>query len=152
MAKGLRENNMSELQEHSKAIYEALPLHKLEDRIFLREPGKYYSLINYPPLKGMQEHNEERFEFFKPTPNTKRPYIHIPFCSGHCTFCNYRIVTGSPENWTYLKYLIKELDLLKGYFDDLSVDHIWFGGGTPSLLSLKEFEYLYSNVLSRFKM
>lgn len=143
---------MSELLERSKAIYQRLPLDKLEARIFLREPGKYYSLINYPPLKGMLDHNEEKFAFLRPTSNTKRLYIHIPFCTGHCTFCNYRIIVGSPEHWTYLKYLIKELDLLKSYFGDLSIDHIWFGGGTPSLLSLKEFEYLYNSVLSRVKI
>ena len=143
---------MSELIELANAVYETLPLHKLTEPIFQREPGKYYSLINYPPLKGMLEHSEATFPFLKPSSNTKRLYLHIPFCSGQCTFCNYRIITGATEHWTYLKYLIKELDLLVNYFGELHVDHIWFGGGTPSLLSLKEFQYLYDNVLSRVKV
>jgi oxygen-independent coproporphyrinogen III oxidase len=140
---------MSELIQQARAVYETLPRHKLTDRIFLREPGKYYTLINYPPLKGMVEHHDERFPFLKPSSNSKRLYIHIPFCSGHCTFCNYKIIVGAQEHWTYLNYIIKEIDLLKGYFGDLSVDNVLFGGGTPSLLSLQELEYLYSNVLSR---
>jgi len=147
------ENGMSNLLDHAKAIYEALPLQKLTDRIFLREPGKYYTLINYPPLKGMTNHNEERFSFLKPTNNSKRLYIHIPFCSGHCTFCNYKIVVGSQEHWTYLKYVTRELELLiKDYFHDLSVDNVLLGGGTPSLLSLKELEYIYGNMLSKVKV
>jgi oxygen-independent coproporphyrinogen-3 oxidase len=143
---------MSELIKLANDVYGTLPFHKLTEPIFQREPGKYYSLINYPPLKGMLQHDEETFSFVKPSPNTKRLYLHIPFCSGQCTFCNYRIITGASEHWTYLEYLIKELDLLVNYFGELHIDHIWFGGGTPSLLSLDEFEYLYSNVLSRVKV
>jgi oxygen-independent coproporphyrinogen III oxidase len=143
---------MSELIKLAESVYQSLPLDKLTDPIFLREPGKYYSLINYPPIKGMLEHNEGTFSFLKPSPNTKRLYLHIPFCSGQCTFCNYRIITGAKEHWSYIEYLIKELDLLVNYFGELHVDHVWFGGGTPSLLSLHEFEYLYSSVLSRVKV
>lgn len=141
---------MSELLDHARAVYKGLRLAELDDPIFLREPGKYYTLINYPPLKGMLEHDEERFSFLRPTPNTKRLYVHVPFCSGQCTFCNYKIIIGAPENLTYLGYMIRELDLmLDGYFGPLSVDNLLLGGGTPSLLSLSEMEYLYTNLLSR---
>jgi oxygen-independent coproporphyrinogen III oxidase len=140
---------MSELLDQARAVYKALPLDDLNDPIFLREPGKYYTLINYPPLKGMLEHDDKRFSFLRPTTNTKRLYVHVPFCSGQCTFCNYKIVVGAPENLTYLGYIIRELDLLLDYFGTLSVDNLLIGGGTPSLLSLSEIEYLYTNVLSR---
>src|SRR5947209_7889007 len=143
---------MSELLEHTKAVYGTLPLQKLTDRIFLREPGKYYTLINYPPLKGMSSHNQETFPFLKPTSNSKRLYIHIPFCSGQCTFCNYKIIVGAQEHWTYLSYVTRELDLLKAYFGDLAVDNVLLGGGTPSMLSLKELEYIYGTLLAGVKV
>ena len=144
---------MSTLSEHSRAVYNRLGLHMLKDKIFQREHGKYYTLINYPPLKGMIEHSEEKFTFLTPTSNSKRLYVHIPFCSGQCTFCNYKIIVNSPENWTYLRYLIRELDILiNDYLGALSVDNILLGGGTPSLLSLKEMEFMYFNLLSRVDM
>lgn len=124
-----------------------------QDSFFQRENGKYYTLINYPSLKGMHDHSDEQFAFVRTTPHHKRLYVHVPFCSGHCTFCNYRILLGEQDHWPYLNYLIKELDLLcDAYGEPLQIDNILFGGGTPSLLSLKELEFLFENIFSRIDL
>ncbi len=59
------------------------------------------------------EHHEEHFAFLKPSGNSKRLYVHIPFCSGHCTFCNYKIIVGAEEHWTYLNYIVRRSSSLK---------------------------------------
>ena len=108
------------------------------DPLFDREHGKYYTLINYPSLKGMLEHDDEQFSFMRPTDNQKRLYVHTPFCTGQCTFCNYRILLGETDHWPYLRHIVKELALLReAYGGTLEIDNVLFGGGTPSLLRLK---------------
>lgn len=66
-------------------------------------------------------------------------YIHIPFCKKACTYCDFHFST------TFEKYrddmigaICKELDLRKQYIGDELVSTIYFGGGTPSLLSYSE--------------
>lgn len=143
---------MSALLNRAQTALQALPLERLTHPIFQREPGKYYTLINYPPLKAMDERQDTRFPFIAPSANIKRLYLHIPFCSGHCTMCNYRIVVGESDHGPYLRYLVRELDLLVERFGELEISTILLGGGTPSLLSAKELEYLYTSVFSRVKL
>ena len=45
--------------------------------------------------------------------------------------CNYRIIVGEPDHWPYLRYLIRELDLLVEYFDGCQISTMLLGGGTP---------------------
>jgi oxygen-independent coproporphyrinogen-3 oxidase len=138
------------LIDRAHAQLGSLGLERLTDPIFAREPGRYYTLINYPPLKGMSEPTDQRFEFLRPSGNAKRLYVHVPFCSGHCTFCNYRILVGEPEHKTYLEYLTRELDLLVSHYPaGLAVENVLVGGGTPSLLSLDELRCLYSDIFER---
>lgn len=66
-------------------------------------------------------------------------YIHIPFCKKACTYCDFHFST------TFEKYredmiscICKELDLRKEYIGKEKVSTIYFGGGTPSLLSYSE--------------
>lgn len=146
-------NEPSELERRARQALRELPLDRLTDPIFRREPGRYYTLINYPPLRAMDEHNQSRFPFIAPTKNPKRLYIHVPFCSGHCTFCNYRIIVGEADRWPYLRALLRELELLaEQYGGELEISTVLFGGGTPSLLTLEELQFLFDGVLERVKL
>jgi oxygen-independent coproporphyrinogen III oxidase len=138
----------SDLISSARQAYARLPLESLSDGIFQREPGKYYTLINYPPLKAMDERKGSDFPFIRPTSNSKRLYLHIPFCSGHCTFCNYRIIVGEADHWPYLRALANELAVLIGQYGQLEVNNILLGGGTPSLLDVRELEFVYQTIIS----
>jgi oxygen-independent coproporphyrinogen-3 oxidase len=125
---------------------------KIEGSFFRHEHGKYYSLINYPPLKGMP-HQGGDFNFVNETDRSKRLYVHIPFCSSICTLCNYKVLLDSGDRRKYLNYLIRELDLLNQRLGKpLIVDNLFFGGGTPSLLSLDELEYLFQEISERIEI
>lgn len=125
---------------------------KIDNTFFRRKHGEYYSLINYPPLKGMPYQGGD-FNFINATVRLKRLYIHIPFCSKICTMCNYKVVLDTGDRRTYLNYLIRELDLLNQRLGKpLVVDNLFFGGGTPSLLSLDELEYLFQELSERIEI
>lgn len=73
-------------------------------------------------------------------------YVHIPFCQYICHYCDFvkRVPKNDEMIDTYLDALIKEIDLYKDHFS--SIETIYIGGGTPSMLSVAQLEKLL-NVL-----
>lgn len=61
-------------------------------------------------------------------------YIHIPFCKKACHYCNFHFSTSKYYIDKFLSCLNKEIELQKDYLQG-SVATIYFGGGTPSILS-----------------
>lgn len=70
-------------------------------------------------------------------------YLHIPFCSVKCHYCDFVAVSGQ-NRWTqrYLQALSKELESFSG----LAADTLYVGGGTPSELSAEEIRFLLESV------
>lgn len=63
-------------------------------------------------------------------------YVHIPFCASRCIYCGFYSSTGQLGlQDEYVEALLKELDIRKDYLGNTSVETIYIGGGTPSLLS-----------------
>ncbi|HEX6898497.1 MAG TPA: radical SAM family heme chaperone HemW [Thermoanaerobaculia bacterium] len=64
-------------------------------------------------------------------------YLHIPFCSAICPYCDFAVLTGGPEKRKrFTDHLLSEISLWspdRHAFE--SIDTIYFGGGTPSALS-----------------
>lgn len=74
-------------------------------------------------------------------------YVHIPFCEILCLYCacNTKIIATQKPVDDYLTYLKKEIDLLsKSIPKKLKVNHLHFGGGTPTSLSAENFKLLFS--------
>jgi len=79
-------------------------------------------------------------------------YIHIPFCRQACHYCNFHFATSLHYKEDLMKALLKEITLQKGYLDDETVETIYFGGGTPSLLSIEELTAILSTINENFKV
>ena len=71
-------------------------------------------------------------------------YLHIPFCHSLCYYCGCnKLVTRNQDKIDkYLDYLIQEIQLRSQQLSDYCVDHIHFGGGTPSFLSATQLAKL----------
>jgi oxygen-independent coproporphyrinogen-3 oxidase len=65
-------------------------------------------------------------------------YIHIPFCRQACYYCNFHFTTSLRHKNELVAALLKETEIRKEYFEKELVETIYFGGGTPSLLSIEE--------------
>ena len=65
-------------------------------------------------------------------------YFHIPFCKQACDYCNFHFSTQLKNKSAMLASMLKELALRKGELKDRKIESIYFGGGTPSLLSPEE--------------
>ena len=61
-------------------------------------------------------------------------YIHIPFCKSFCNYCDFYSITDDSLKGDFVRALIREASLRSSYLEGETVETIYFGGGTPSLL------------------
>ncbi|HHX80953.1 MAG TPA: radical SAM family heme chaperone HemW [Acholeplasmataceae bacterium] len=72
-------------------------------------------------------------------------YIHIPFCSSICTYCDfYKLIAKGERKQKYISHLVKEAEMKKSYFSALKT--IFIGGGTPTSLPFNLFDFLLTNL------
>ena len=69
-------------------------------------------------------------------------YLHIPFCKQACHYCDFHFSTSLKNKESLLGAMSKEIVLRKDYLKGATIDTIYFGGGTPSLLSKEELNSL----------
>src|SRR5215218_8299567 len=64
-------------------------------------------------------------------------YLHIPFCSAICPYCDFAVLTGGPERRAqFTDHLIREIGMWSSDLGPFQgMDTVYFGGGTPSALS-----------------
>lgn len=79
-------------------------------------------------------------------------YFHIPFCKQKCSYCDFYSTRDSKGIAQLVKSEIKELVLRKTYLGAQIVDTIYFGGGTPSLLSKYDIYELIDCVRQNFEI
>src|SRR5580698_10542517 len=77
-------------------------------------------------------------------------YIHIPFCKQACYYCNFHFSTSLKLKNDFVAALLKEIDFRKEYLQGEGVETIYFGGGTPSLLSAEELAAILEKAHSAF--
>jgi len=73
-------------------------------------------------------------------------YIHIPFCESRCAYCAFYSSTYRGNKADYLSALCRELELRRNYLSGAPIRTLYFGGGTPSLLSVEEFSLLMESL------
>lgn len=73
-------------------------------------------------------------------------YIHIPFCEQKCTFCGYLTVIDTKGDLQdiYVDCIVKEIEMHRDRLGAGQITSINFGGGTPSLLTVEQFEKIMS--------
>ncbi len=77
-------------------------------------------------------------------------YLHIPFCKGKCAYCDFYSVGNIKLKEVFIEAICKEIELQKDYLKGESIQTIYFGGGTPSLLSPQELEKIIEQIRSYF--
>ncbi|MEQ8578877.1 MAG: radical SAM family heme chaperone HemW [Balneola sp.] len=71
-------------------------------------------------------------------------YIHIPFCKQACSYCDFYFVTRSGNKDALADKLVEEIHSKKDTaYSSNVIDTIYFGGGTPSLLSAEQFDKIF---------
>ena len=79
-------------------------------------------------------------------------YIHIPFCKQACHYCDFHFSTSIKKKSDMVNALVKELELRKKEFKNQTVETIYFGGGTPSLLAIDELLLIINTIYKHYKV
>ncbi|HCE58342.1 MAG TPA: coproporphyrinogen III oxidase [Prolixibacteraceae bacterium] len=77
-------------------------------------------------------------------------YIHIPFCRQKCYYCDFYKTVNTSLLGRYLQALKTEMQLRADYLGGETVETLYFGGGTPSVLSEQDLSEIISFVRSHF--
>lgn len=77
-------------------------------------------------------------------------YIHIPFCKKACHYCDFHFSTSLRYKDDMLSAILKEIEHGNSYLGNEEIETIYFGGGTPSLLSKEELETILNKVTKKF--
>ena len=79
-------------------------------------------------------------------------YIHIPFCKKACTYCDFHFSTSLKYADEMVDAICTEIRLKKNRLQNESIGSIYFGGGTPSVLSAKSYEKIFDVLNSHFSI
>ena len=79
-------------------------------------------------------------------------YLHIPFCHQACHYCDFHFSTNTANKSDLVHAICQEIELQKDYLGDKSLKTIYFGGGTPSLLSADELEKILNTIQKNFSV
>src|SRR4030095_6975749 len=117
------------------------------------EVGSYF-VANYPPFSVWSPHHAAAIHgALDSPPKWDAPlglYLHIPFCRKRCKFCYFRVYTdkNADEVEVYLDALSREIALYAGRkgFGNRQFEVVYFGGGTPSLLSNEQLHRLIDRI------
>ncbi|MBP6977559.1 MAG: radical SAM family heme chaperone HemW [Bacteroidales bacterium] len=77
-------------------------------------------------------------------------YIHIPFCKRKCHYCNFYSSTLLYQKQDFLEALIKEIRVRRDYLPAVPLQTLYFGGGTPSLLTSGDLTQIIGIIYQTF--
>src|ERR1051326_7415212 len=80
-------------------------------------------------------------------------YLHIPFCERKCIYCDFYSIENLSLREAFVDILLKEIDLKLERYPALAhrpLQTIFFGGGTPSLLTPQELEHIIAKLDKHF--
>jgi oxygen-independent coproporphyrinogen III oxidase len=77
-------------------------------------------------------------------------YLHVPFCKQACHYCDFHFSTNLESRTALIQAMAKELHLQRSFLDNQPISTVYFGGGTPSLLTEDEFALLFSALRNNF--
>ena len=79
-------------------------------------------------------------------------YLHIPFCKQACNYCDFHFSTSLKMKASFVDALLTEIELRKSVFDQQTINSIYFGGGTPSLLSEEDLTRIFETLFTSFRV
>lgn len=79
-------------------------------------------------------------------------YLHIPFCKQACYYCNFHFSTSMQYRQEVVDAMVAEIELRKDYLGKETLASIYFGGGTPSLLTKQQLDVLFNTLHKHFSI
>lgn len=108
------------------------------------------------PLRAFASPVTDFTERLRKMPSNVQPrtiYIHVPFCTHNCTFCNLNRRRAQPPD-DYASLILQEIETYATYryVNEGRYDAVYFGGGTPTTLSTQDLRRILSTLRSRLNL
>jgi oxygen-independent coproporphyrinogen-3 oxidase len=78
-------------------------------------------------------------------------YLHIPFCKQACNYCNFHFSTSLQQKDALINALVKEITIISTSSTEI-IDTIYFGGGTPSILTIDDLVLIFDALRQKFSI
>lgn len=79
-------------------------------------------------------------------------YIHIPYCKKVCTYCDFQFSASLKNKPQLIEALCSEIELRKDYLEGNKITTLYFGGGTPSVLSIEELSQIMDALHKQYSL
>lgn len=79
-------------------------------------------------------------------------YLHIPFCKQACHYCDFHFSTKLSQKSALVEAICAEIKLQKEYLSSKTLQTVYFGGGTPSLLTEAELARIFETIHNEFSV
>ncbi len=79
-------------------------------------------------------------------------YVHVPFCKSKCIYCDFYSIAVQSLIPDYIEAIKKEIVLRKNQLNDKNISTIYFGGGTPSILSIAQTDEIFSTIRQNYNI
>ncbi len=113
---------------------------------------EYAFTFSYPPPQSLYKIDESNFDCVE-LDDEINIYIHIPYCTGKCSycyFCCYELNKCTVKKSEYVSLLRHEIKLARNKYGKKIVSSIHIGGGTPTTLTELEFEEIFKCLFDNF--
>ena len=130
---------------------------KPDKRLVKKYGDRKGSFYTFYPMNGLwsEAHGVSSYkaaldELIRTRPNAPLSlYLHFPFCMKQCFFCHcFTVISRDTQDHSkFIDYLLKELDILRRYFDERDFTpnfrELHFGGGSPSIIGEEDFRRIW---------
>ncbi len=79
-------------------------------------------------------------------------YIHIPYCRQACRYCDFHFVVSLWQKKELIPLILREIEERKVYLGNESIETIYFGGGTPSVMEISELDAILGSIYSYYNI
>ncbi len=79
-------------------------------------------------------------------------YIHVPFCKKKCAYCDFYKVVSTKNLPEFIEALLHEIKLRVNYLPQKKISTVYFGGGTPSILSAAQINRIFFELQNFFEI
>ncbi len=79
-------------------------------------------------------------------------YLHIPFCKQACHYCNFHFSTSLRLKDEMVSAMLQEIEWQADYLDGEPLETVYFGGGTPSVLGIRDLDLFFEKIFKHFSV
>lgn len=136
---------------YSELLKKAIEIQNNKPLGIAKDEKDYAFTFIYPPSQVLYDLKDNAFD--NKTIESANLYLHIPYCTGKCTYCYFGCysLSSAPYNkCVYIENMCKEMEIIHKHYGRIKLASIHFGGGTPTTLNEKEIQFIFTNIRKFF--